>query len=127
MRRRRFFPHLALIAAPGGGATAAGDIEKGRALHAQHCVSRHGADPAGAPDWRRPERDDRFPAPPHDEARAILALTGSNRHKGVRGLRMFQAAPTASEGTDQASPHAPEGKRPARDIGGRTRGRHDGT
>ena len=58
-----------------GGAAAAADIEVGRALYAEQCAACHGASLEGAPDWRRPGPDGRFPAPPHDE-------TGHTWHHG---------------------------------------------
>lgn len=38
----------------------------GRALYVEHCVTCHGADLEGQPDWRSPDADGVFPAPPHD-------------------------------------------------------------
>ena len=75
MRRRPHWPSLALIAALGGAAASAGEIEQGRSLYAQHCAACHGADLEGAPDWQRPGPDGRLPAPPHDE-------TGHTWHHG---------------------------------------------
>ncbi len=67
----------ALLLAP---AVATGDpvsdrIETGRTLYDEHCAVCHGAELEGAPDWRRPGQDGRFPAPPHDE-------TGHTWHHG---------------------------------------------
>jgi len=42
-------------------------IESGRTLYDQNCASCHGADLSGAPDWRTPDADGFFPAPPHDQ------------------------------------------------------------
>ncbi len=48
---------------------------QGRALYADHCAVCHGAELEGAPDWRRPDADGRYPAPPHD-------ATGHTWHHG---------------------------------------------
>lgn len=42
-------------------------IASGRTLYDQNCASCHGADLSGAPDWRTPDADGFFPAPPHDQ------------------------------------------------------------
>jgi mono/diheme cytochrome c family protein len=39
----------------------------GRALYVEHCAACHGADLEGRPDWRSPDANGVFPAPPHDE------------------------------------------------------------
>lgn len=46
-------------------ATAASDA--GRALYVQHCAACYGVDLEGQPDWRSPDADSLYPAPPHDE------------------------------------------------------------
>lgn len=45
----------------------AADVETGRALYAQHCAACHGANLEGQPDWRSPDSNGLYPAPPHDE------------------------------------------------------------
>jgi mono/diheme cytochrome c family protein len=56
-----------------GGASAlslpyddATEVARGEALYEAHCASCHGADLAGAPDWRSRDADGYLPAPPHD-------------------------------------------------------------
>lgn len=39
----------------------------GRALYVEHCAACHGADLEGQPDWRSPDANGLFPAPPHNE------------------------------------------------------------
>jgi mono/diheme cytochrome c family protein len=39
----------------------------GRALYVEHCAACHGVNLEGQPDWRSPDANDVFPAPPHDE------------------------------------------------------------
>ena len=63
----------------GQAALASDDLAQGAALYAEHCVSCHGADLEGAPDWRRRGADGLYPAPPHDE-------TGHTWHHGDRLL-----------------------------------------
>lgn len=43
------------------------DITAGAALYADHCASCHGAELEGAPNWRTPDENGVYPAPPHDE------------------------------------------------------------
>lgn len=40
-------------------------LELGQRLYAAHCASCHGAELEGQPDWRMPNADGTFPAPPH--------------------------------------------------------------
>lgn len=47
--------------------TGTADVEAGRALYAQHCAACHGANLEGQPDWRSPDANGIYPAPPHDE------------------------------------------------------------
>lgn len=42
------------------------DLAAGEAIYAAECASCHGANLEGAPDWRSPDSDGRYPAPPHD-------------------------------------------------------------
>ena len=43
-------------------------IELGKNLYAENCASCHGANLEGqTPEWRKPDADGVFPAPPHDE------------------------------------------------------------
>jgi mono/diheme cytochrome c family protein len=39
----------------------------GRALYVEHCAACHGVDLEGQPDWRSPDANGLYPAPPHDE------------------------------------------------------------
>jgi mono/diheme cytochrome c family protein len=39
----------------------------GRALYVEHCAACHGVDLEGQPDWRSPDANGVYPAPPHDE------------------------------------------------------------
>lgn len=43
------------------------DIQAGRDLYVEHCAACHGAELQGQPDWRSPDENGIFPAPPHDE------------------------------------------------------------
>lgn len=36
-------------------------------LYVEHCASCHGADLQGQPEWRSPDVNGLYPAPPHDE------------------------------------------------------------
>lgn len=61
---------LAILALPAPGLADpldGRDLAAGERLYATHCASCHGADREGQPDWRRPNADGLFPAPPHDE------------------------------------------------------------
>lgn len=46
-----------------------GDAEDqaGRDLYVEHCAACHGAELQGQPDWRSPDENGIYPAPPHDE------------------------------------------------------------
>jgi mono/diheme cytochrome c family protein len=50
-------------------------LAQGGALYAEHCAACHGAALEGAPEWRTPDADGRYPAPPHD-------ATGHTWHHG---------------------------------------------
>lgn len=41
-------------------------VTQGRQVYAAHCAACHGQRLEGAPNWRSPGPDGRFPAPPHD-------------------------------------------------------------
>jgi mono/diheme cytochrome c family protein len=41
--------------------------ELGRALYVEHCAACHGGNLEGQPDWRIPDENGLYPAPPHDE------------------------------------------------------------
>ena len=43
------------------------DVEAGRTLYVQHCAACHGVNLEGQPDWRSPNANGLYPAPPHDE------------------------------------------------------------
>lgn len=47
--------------------TGTADVEAGRTLYVQHCAACHGANLEGQPNWRSPDTDGLYPAPPHDE------------------------------------------------------------
>jgi len=76
--RRLFFTGLVVLTISGLwlawqlGRTSTSDtasleaIATGRTLYALHCVSCHGAQLEGQPDWRTPLPTGRLPAPPHD-------------------------------------------------------------
>lgn len=49
--------------------------DPGRALYVEHCADCHGVDLEGQPDWRSPDANGIYPAPPHDE-------TGHTWHHG---------------------------------------------
>lgn len=57
-------------AGPGEGAQSAaapGDAVAGAALYAENCAACHGANLEGQADWRSPNENGVYPAPPHDE------------------------------------------------------------
>lgn len=43
------------------------DTDSGRALYVEHCAAYHGVDLEEQPDWRSPDANGFYPAPPHDE------------------------------------------------------------
>jgi mono/diheme cytochrome c family protein len=43
------------------------ESDTGRALYVEHCAACHGIDLEGQPDWRSPDANGLYPAPPHDE------------------------------------------------------------
>lgn len=56
---------LSALACGAAGAHAQTVDPDGRALYAQHCAHCHGAELEGQPDWRSPNPDGAYPAPPH--------------------------------------------------------------
>ncbi len=55
------------------------DVGAGEQIYAENCVSCHGENLEGQPDWRRRLDNGRMPAPPHDE-------TGHTWHHSDRNL-----------------------------------------
>ncbi len=55
---------LSAVAAGSGAAPAQ---KSGRALYEAHCAACHGVDLEGQRDWRSPDANGLYPAPPHDE------------------------------------------------------------
>jgi mono/diheme cytochrome c family protein len=49
--------------------------DTGRVLYVEFCAACHGMDLEGQPDWRSPDENGLYPAPPHDE-------TGHTWHHG---------------------------------------------
>lgn len=41
-------------------------VAKGKVIYGEHCASCHGVLLEGQPNWREPNADGRFPAPPHN-------------------------------------------------------------
>jgi mono/diheme cytochrome c family protein len=48
--------------------TVSEGVERGGELYQANCASCHGADLAGAPDWKTPNEDGSYPPPPHDSS-----------------------------------------------------------
>ena len=42
-------------------------VALGKQVYATNCASCHGTNLEGAPNWKLPDKDGLFPAPPHDE------------------------------------------------------------
>ncbi|MGB0843667.1 MAG: c-type cytochrome [Alphaproteobacteria bacterium] len=42
-------------------------IDQGKAIYAENCAACHGDNLEGQDNWKKPDSDDRLPAPPHDE------------------------------------------------------------
>jgi mono/diheme cytochrome c family protein len=75
--RRALFAVLAIAAcsdAPAPGDDPRADprdtakVALGAKLYAQHCAACHGPQLEGQPNWRQRMRNERLPAPPHDES-----------------------------------------------------------
>jgi len=59
---------IGLLPLPGAGFLhAETQSDSGRELYAEHCAACHGVNLEGQPDWRSPDANGVFPAPPHDE------------------------------------------------------------
>jgi mono/diheme cytochrome c family protein len=43
------------------------EVRDGRDLYVKYCASCHGAELQGQPEWRSPDDNGLYPAPPHDE------------------------------------------------------------
>ena len=56
------------IPAPAFVHSADAGIQAGRELYVEHCAACHGAELQGQVDWRRPDGNGIYPAPPHSEA-----------------------------------------------------------
>jgi mono/diheme cytochrome c family protein len=60
-----FLVSAAMVLALADAADA--EVRDGRDLYVEHCASCHGAELQGQPEWRSPDEDGLYPAPPHDE------------------------------------------------------------
>lgn len=63
--KREHMRHLTMILCLWGLSNAA-VAETGAELYARHCAACHGANLEGQPEWRSPNADGTYPAPPHD-------------------------------------------------------------
>ncbi len=43
------------------------EVNEGRKIYQVYCASCHGANAEGAPNWKTPDAEFNFPAPPHDD------------------------------------------------------------
>ena len=60
---------LLLAACGGAGSNNVGDanaLAQGRVLYEQNCAACHGTNGEGQPNWKRPDTNGAYPAPPHD-------------------------------------------------------------
>ena len=60
---------LLLAACSGAGsndASAADALGQGKVLYEQNCAACHGINGEGQPNWKQPNANDVYPAPPHD-------------------------------------------------------------
>ena len=73
---------LAVSAVILGAVVEVAPAQDGSALYKKHCVSCHGPDLEGQPNWMERNEDGRLPAPPHDE-------TGHTWHHSDRQLLMI--------------------------------------
>jgi mono/diheme cytochrome c family protein len=48
--------------------TVSEEVDRGGELYQANCAPCHGADLAGAPDWKTPNEDGSYPPPPHDSS-----------------------------------------------------------
>ena len=58
-----------VVTACGASNTPTGDpvqLAEGKALYEQHCASCHGVNGEGQPNWKLPDADGIYPAPPHN-------------------------------------------------------------
>lgn len=60
---------LAGCGGEGEATSAAGpELAQGQALYEANCAACHGIEGEGQPNWRSPDENGQFPAPPHDES-----------------------------------------------------------
>jgi mono/diheme cytochrome c family protein len=45
-----------------------GEVALGQQVHLQHCAVCHGQNAEGQPNWKQPDANGNFPAPPHDDS-----------------------------------------------------------
>lgn len=50
------------------GSDPVADAARGASLYDTHCASCHGVDGEGMPNWKTPNADGSYPAPPHDSS-----------------------------------------------------------
>lgn len=85
------------------------DISAGAAIYSEFCSSCHGANLEGQPDWRTPNPDGTYPAPPHDPSGHTWhhddAMLFTYTRKGGKaamaeaGITDFESGMPAFEGT----------------------------
>ncbi|MBI3960631.1 MAG: cytochrome c [Chloroflexi bacterium] len=68
-----FYGLLALLLAACGGSSTPTplnpqQIETGKAVYDANCAACHGAQGAGEPNWKAPDANGVYPAPPHDSS-----------------------------------------------------------
>jgi len=94
-------PVILVLAACAAESTPAQPVAEGgidgEALYVQYCAACHGVDGEGQPDWRTPNEQGVFPAPPHDSSGhtwhhsdqvllRIIAEGGSMPNSGMPGF-----------------------------------------